>query len=424
MAVFKNPNSPVQPQAGVYGWFAEKDDIVRIAIYVGMAGKKGSFIGKGTLFRGVSELQRNTFTSNSPHYDKLDTDFIVGTAIRFFERKGYACFWEHLSDDPTEELKIASSEKPILQNVKDAKIKNEFRVAKSQKGYWHGKKNLVGVEEAESEVFCALERVTCEPPAAPYVGNCAVSKPDVDRRPLPPEEKGVTEINYCKMRWKSEIRTKFELPDLEYPVPSESFETILSTGNVMFEDMLYWLQDYSSTHPKEWLECESAILRLSELIAPQEKGPDNLKVAGDNWSLLFSSVDLTKEVVTIQRGDHLIAAIQNAGNGQLMVSAYRPLDCKSVRYLTSLALNPQPDGTVCMRPNNWEYALDCSFGTGNIYAAEAGASYLSYWEFGLGFYKNGSKSEEWSLKQDLEPIAAKFAVMQVGTCYEKAGNWD
>ena len=133
MAVFKNPHSPVQPQAGVYGWFAEKDGERRISIYIGMAGQKESPISKGTLFRGVSELQRNTFTSNSPHYDKLDSDFIVGTAILFFEKKGYRCVWEHLSDDPTEELTIVMSEKPVLQNVANARIKSVFRAPKMRK---------------------------------------------------------------------------------------------------------------------------------------------------------------------------------------------------------------------------------------------------------------------------------------------------
>ena len=161
MAVFKNSNSPVQPQAGVYGWFAEKDGERRISIYIGMAGQKESPISKGTLFRGVSELQRNTFTSNSPHYDKLDTDFIVGTAILFFEKKGYRCVWEHLSDDPTEELTIVMSEKPVLQNVANARIKSVFRVPKDEKGYWQGKKSKEGVEEAEREVFSALEGLIC-----------------------------------------------------------------------------------------------------------------------------------------------------------------------------------------------------------------------------------------------------------------------
>jgi len=158
MVSFKNPDSPVQPQPGIYGWFAEKDSKRRICIYVGMAGLKDTFITKGTLFRGVSELQRNTFTSNSPHYNKLDTDFIVGTAIRFFEKRGYNCIWEHLSNDPTKELTFAISLKPILQNLNNAKIKNEFRILKNENGYWQDRKNGEGVREAEREIFSVLEK--------------------------------------------------------------------------------------------------------------------------------------------------------------------------------------------------------------------------------------------------------------------------
>ncbi|MDY0267725.1 hypothetical protein [Trichloromonas sp.] len=157
MAIFINPNSPVQPQAGVYGWFAQKDGLARIAIYIGMAGQKGSFIPKGTLFRGVSELQRNTFTSNAPDYDKLDTDFIVGTAIRFFEQKGYLCTWEHLNNDPTTETAMVVSMKPVIQNQSNARIKETLRIRKEQKGYWHLKKNSEGVIEAEHEVFSVLD---------------------------------------------------------------------------------------------------------------------------------------------------------------------------------------------------------------------------------------------------------------------------
>jgi len=160
MAIFKNPNFPVQPQAGVYGWFAEKNDGMRISIYIGMAGQKKSFISKGTLFRGVSELQRNTFTSNSPHYNKLDTDFIVGTAIRFFEGKGYRCVWEHLNDDPSRKLTIVASEKPVLQDIGNARIKDRFRISKEKNHYWQMRKSDEGVREAETEVFSALERTT------------------------------------------------------------------------------------------------------------------------------------------------------------------------------------------------------------------------------------------------------------------------
>jgi hypothetical protein len=161
MAIFKNPNSPVQPKAGVYGWFAEKDDGTRIPIYIGIAGQKKSSISKGTLFRGVSELQRNTFTSNSPLYNKLDTDFIVGTAIRFFEGKGYRCVWEHLNDDPSRELAIVASKKPVLQDIGSARIKDRFRISKEENRYCQMRKSEEGVREAETEIFSALERLIC-----------------------------------------------------------------------------------------------------------------------------------------------------------------------------------------------------------------------------------------------------------------------
>src|SRR5438046_10142218 len=105
MATFQNPNSPVQPQKGVYGWYAQKGRDEQIAIYIGNAGEKESFLPKGTLFRGVSELQRNTFTSNSStsRYSTLDTDFIVGTAILYFEKNGYSCVWKHISNEASSE---------------------------------------------------------------------------------------------------------------------------------------------------------------------------------------------------------------------------------------------------------------------------------------------------------------------------------
>lgn len=228
--------------------------------------------------------------------------------------------------------------------------------------------------------------------------------------------------DYIKISWTPEVLAKIGMLNMGYPVPIKEFERFVAGEEFQLDWLLYWLQDYSAMSPGEWLECEPAILRLSELIAPHENNPDHIIVEGDNWYLQIGLVDLTREIVTIQRGGYLIAAIQNAGNGRLMVSVYRPLDSKSTNYLISLALNPAADGTVCMRPNNWEYALDCSAGAGNMYAADEGNSYLSYWEFGLGIGGDGcSRIEDWYSQRDVEPIAAKYSVMQIGNCYEKMG---
>jgi len=159
MAYFKNPNSPIQPQSGVYGWFAEKEGARHFAIYIGMAGQKNSVTPKGTLFRGVSELQQNTFTSNSPSYDRLDTDFIVGTAIKFFELKGYTCCWEHLNDDPSKESEFVETYRPVIQYENKPMIKAELRCRKKEIGYWNRRKTIEGISEAETEIYKVLDEL-------------------------------------------------------------------------------------------------------------------------------------------------------------------------------------------------------------------------------------------------------------------------
>jgi len=164
MAIFENPNFPLQPQKGVYGWYAQKDGQATIVIYIGMAGQKPSLIPKGTLFRGISELQRNTFTSNTSNspYNTLDTDFIVGTAILYFERNGYSCVWSHISDNPADELRYVAEQKPILQNVSNTKIKMEFKLRKDEKDYWKTRKTQDGVKEAERELFSLLDKTVAK----------------------------------------------------------------------------------------------------------------------------------------------------------------------------------------------------------------------------------------------------------------------
>ena len=146
----------MQPQEGVYGWYAQREGRAPIAIYIGMAGQKHSILHKGTLFRGVSELQRNTFMQEYPDRNYLDTDFIVGTTIILFERNGYSCVWKHLSDKPNEELDFVKKGKPILQNLNNARIRDEFRMKKDEKGYWRDRKTKEGIDEAEKAISDVL----------------------------------------------------------------------------------------------------------------------------------------------------------------------------------------------------------------------------------------------------------------------------
>jgi len=125
-------------------------------LYIGEAGKKSSLIQRGTLFRGISELQRNTFSSNSPDYNVLDTDFIVGTAIMYCQKLGYQCIWRHLHNDPSKENEYVASEKPFLQDVTNTRIRKEFKLRKPVIGYW--KRTEEKINEAERELFILFSK--------------------------------------------------------------------------------------------------------------------------------------------------------------------------------------------------------------------------------------------------------------------------
>jgi hypothetical protein len=152
------------------------------------------------------------------------------------------------------------------------------------------------------------------------------------------------------------------------------------------------------------------------LIHPQDS-PDTTSVAGDNWWLQLGAVDLTGRIVTIQREQHLIAAITKRDDGRLNAAVYRPLDRKSAEYLVGLSVNPHPEGGVCMRENNWEYALDASAGMGNFYAFEAGDAHLSYWEKGIGIRRDDSVDDDWRKQVNLTPRPVARVAIELGIHY-------
>jgi hypothetical protein len=229
----------------------------------------------------------------------------------------------------------------------------------------------------------------------------------------------MSETDFVTLHWKLEILTEFGLPDIGYPIPTLMLKRLMTLPEIDFGDMLYWIQEYSAQSRQYWRDYEPAMLRLSELLAPEET-PEVITAEGDDWFLLVAPIDLTNEIVTIQRDGCLVAAMQDYGNGRLVASVYRPLDSKSARYLLSLSIKPTQDGRVCLKPNNWEYALDSSAGMGNAYAADRGEAYLSYWQFGLGIGNDDSTVDEWHSQRGLEPILSKYAAIQIGLNYKKS----
>jgi ADP-ribosylglycohydrolase len=220
--------------------------------------------------------------------------------------------------------------------------------------------------------------------------------------------------NFTDIHLQPAVLTRYGLPDIAYPVASaDQKPDLCGRGELPLAMMLHGLQERTRDGSTEWKQYEPAMNRLAELMAPAD-GRDVITATGDNWWVEIGPVDLRGKLVTVQRGDDLIAVITPRKDFRLRVAVFRPLDAKSAEYLTGLGQVPHPEHGVCMRENNWEYALDCSAGNGNYYASERGEAYLSYWEKGLGINWDGTEVPEWCKQLKLAARPAAQVVVDLG----------
>lgn len=223
---------------------------------------------------------------------------------------------------------------------------------------------------------------------------------------------------FIEMHWKAEWLGKYGLPDIGYPMPIDACDEVLhSEGEISFAQILFWLQEFSAEQQEGWQELEPAMRRLAELLAPDDLR-EVLTAQGDTWFLELGPINLSSTIITIQRRDHLIAAITPRQDFRLRVSAYHPLDAKTINYLLGMSLHPDNEGNVCMRPNNWEFALDqANHDIPAFYACERGESYISFWEYGLGVKSDGTHSESFYCQKQLKPLAPNVLATQIGVYY-------
>jgi len=226
--------------------------------------------------------------------------------------------------------------------------------------------------------------------------------------------------DFTLFKMKKGFYENWDLPVIPFPIPVDEMEQLSMTGKIEFPMLLYWLQEYSTHAPDKWLDLEETMDRLAELLAPEDDRV-TVPVEGDTWYFQLSPVDLSAEIVTIQRQKKLLAAMQPLDDGRLKVSIYRPLDAKACQYLVSLGGKPHPEHGINMRENNWEYALDSSATMGNMYASERGESYLSYWQYGIGLSSDKSPVSGWIDMRTLKPIPVNAAAVQVGIWYMNSG---
>lgn len=229
--------------------------------------------------------------------------------------------------------------------------------------------------------------------------------------------------NYTGFHLKKQSLMRYGLPDIPYPVSLSDLDSCMGDdGKLPLATLLHGLQQQTREGGYANLErLEPAMERLTELLTPEDTR-EVISAAGDCWWLEIGPVDMGAALVAIQRNDLLIAVISTREDGRLRMSVFRPLDAKSAESLIGLGQVPHPEHGVCMRENNWEYALDCSAGAGNYYAADRGEAYLSYWEKGIGVSSDGVYVPKWWKQRDLVARPAARVVTELGIHYTLSGE--
>lgn len=219
--------------------------------------------------------------------------------------------------------------------------------------------------------------------------------------------------DFVEIELKPDTLEHHGLPNIPYPLhKSELIAALGQEAELPFTALLKGLQAKSAYSETPWMSLEPAMQRLAELVNPLNDNADHILESEKCW-LKIAATDLTKSVITVQREDHLIASITPLRDGRLQISTYRPVDLQTADDLTRLGIPPSPDHGVCMRENNWEYALDCSAGNGNIYSMLNGQPYLSYWKDGLGISHDGAIDHEWYSKRELQIISPSQTLIEL-----------
>jgi hypothetical protein len=195
-------------------------------------------------------------------------------------------------------------------------------------------------------------------------------------------------------RWRTPFLARHDLPDLFYPLPAR-LDCDLGPGL-----LARLVQRRASEFTAGWQTLEPALMALVAAAAIEIRSDDQPPLSP---AFVPGSVDLTREIVTIQRRPHLLAAFAPVRGG-LRVASFRPLDERALQLIAALTHPAGPDGLVSMRPSHFELAKDASAGYGQMAAAHEGRSYLSYWEHGLGLDQERHRIEPWWVQRDLMPL--------------------
>jgi hypothetical protein len=101
---FENPNEPEQPAGVVYRCYCRIGS-KKVTLYFGNARAREEHVSAPCILkRGNQEAQRSCLSSDPGKL--LDTDFIVGTVLKYIKSRGHDCYWRHVDGDPRKEKRF------------------------------------------------------------------------------------------------------------------------------------------------------------------------------------------------------------------------------------------------------------------------------------------------------------------------------
>jgi ADP-ribosylglycohydrolase len=209
---------------------------------------------------------------------------------------------------------------------------------------------------------------------------------------------------FVVLKFKPDALQKWQLPDQDYYLPTEALIAgVINHASLLPELLLHGLQTKLASPDVAAKSFDSAMSALFDVLykpdLETETGTD-----GNNWSVKYGDIDLTTdEIVTIQRQNRLLAAFRQEGPN-LIICAYEPLDSDALNLVKSVCKDVDRMANEVIGQNKLKYAARLSGGFGQMYAADAGNTYLSYWQYGLGVSSDGTLIAPWHEQTSLAAI--------------------
>lgn len=213
------------------------------------------------------------------------------------------------------------------------------------------------------------------------------------------------------LKLKPETLRKWSLPKQEYYIPNEALiASISNQGSLPPELLLHGLQAKLEEKDTDKNTLFPGMLALFDVLYQPEL-ENETGTEGNNWSVKYGLINLaTEEIITIQRQDRLLAAFRQEGTN-LIMCAYEPLDDGALAIVKGICMDVDYMAKETIAEKKLRYAAHRSGSFGQMYSADAGSSYLSYWQYGLGTSNNGEKIAPWDAQVTLQVIPT----MHIGT---------